>query len=205
MKEKLKEILKDLEIENVDSIVDDIAKEMALLTVPKNKYNDLSERLKSIQNEKTTIETELEELKTKNLSDEDKKTKELADFEKKSKALSIELNKVKAKEIFKDASIDEEKIEELLVKVVSEDEKTTLDLANSFAEILKTKVDETQKQTETNLLENTPKPNVKVLPNEPKKYTKEDFIKMSYLEKKNLLATDKEQYNQLISEISTGE
>lgn len=205
MKEKIKEILKEQEIENIDGIVDDIAKEIALLTVPKNKYNDLSERLKSVQNEKITIETELEELKTKNLSDEDKKAKELADFEKKSKALSMELNKVKAKEIFKDANIAEDKVEELLEKVVSEDEKTTLDLANSFAEILKTKVDETQKQTETNLLENTPKPSVKTQPNEPKKYTKEDFINMSYLEKKNLLATDKEQYNQLISEISTGE
>lgn len=205
MKEKIKEILSEFELENVDSIVDNIAKEVALLTVPKNKYNDLSDRLKSVQTEKETVESELEDLKNKNLSEDERRTKEQADFEKKTKQLSIELNKVKAKEIFKDANIEEEKINELLEKVVSEDEKSTLSLANSFAEILKNKVDETQKQTETNLLENTPKPSVKAQPNEPKKYTKEDFINMSYLEKKNLLSTDKEQYNQLISEISTSE
>lgn len=205
MKEKIKEILSEFELENVDGVVDNIAKEVALLTVPKNKYNDLSERLKSVQTEKETVESELEDLKSKNLSDDERRAKEQADFEKKSKALAVELNKVKAKEIFKEANIEEDKINELLEKVVSEDEKSTLALANSFADILKTKVNETQKQTETNLLENTPKPSVKTQPNEPKKYTKEDFINMSYLEKKNLLSTDKEQYNQLVSEISTSE
>ena len=205
MKEKIKEILSEFELENVDGVVDNIAKEVALLTVPKNKYNDLSERLKSVQTEKETVESELEDLKSKNLSDDERRAKEQADFEKKSKALAVELNKVKAKEIFKEANIEEDKINELLEKVVSEDEKSTLALANSFADILKTKVNETQKQTETNLPENTPKPSVKTQPNEPKKYTKEDFINMSYLEKKNLLSTDKEQYNQLVSEISTSE
>lgn len=205
MKDKIKEILSELELENVDNIVDKITKEIALLTVPKNKYNDLSDRLKNVQEEKTTIETELEELKSQNLSDEDKRKKEQEDFDKKTKELSIQLNKVKAKEIFKEAKISDEKIEELLQKVVSEDEKNTLDLANSFAEILKTKVDDTKKQTETDLLENTPKPNVKTQPNGSKTYTKEDFLKMSYSEKKNLLNTDREQYNQLLSEISMGE
>lgn len=204
MKEKIKEILSDCEIENIDAVVDNISKEIALLTVPKNKYNDLSERLKSVQAEKTTVEAELEELKTKNLSEDEKRAKEQANFEKKSKELSKELNKIKAKEIFKDAKIDEEKIDDLLKKIVSEDEKNTLELANSFADILKSKVVETEKEIDANLLENTFKPNVKTQPNEPKKYTKEDFIKMTYLEKKDLLATDKEQYNQLLSEISNG-
>lgn len=205
MKDKIKEILSELELENVDEVVDSIAKEVALFTVPKTKYKDISDRLKSVQSEKDDVESELEELKSKNMSEDDKKAKEYADFEKKKKALDKELNKVKAKEIFKNANIDEDKIEDLLEKVVSEDEKSTLELANSFAEILKGKVDETQKETETNLLENTPKPSVKEQTNEPKKYTKEDFIKMTYLEKKNLLSTDKEQYNKLLSEISTGE
>lgn len=205
MKERIKEILSDLELENVDDVVDNIAKEIALFTVPKTKYKDISDRLKSVQSEKDDVELELEELKNKNMSEDDKKAKEYAEFEKKNKALSKELNKVKAKEIFMDAKIDEDKIDELLEKVVSEDEKSTLSLTNSFVEILKEKVDETQKETETNLLENTPKPSVKTQVNEPKKYTKEDFINMSYLEKKNLLSTDKEQYTKLVSEISTGE
>ena len=202
MKDKIKEILEPLGIEDVDSVVDNIAKELALLTVPKNKYNDISERLKNVQSEKTEMELELENIKTQNMTDEEKRAKEQAEFERKTKELSVELNKVKAREVFKNANIDDDKIEELLGKVVSEDEETTLELANSFADILKTKVEDTKKTIESNLLSETPKPNVKSQPNEPEKVTKEDFLRMSYSDKKKLFNDDKEQYNQLMSEIS---
>ena len=205
MKEKIKEILSELEIEDVDKTVDNIAKEMALLTVPKNKYNDLSDKLKKVQGEKTTIEEELEDLKSKNLSDEEKVAKQQELLEKKAKELSKELNSVKARKIFQSANINEEKIDDLLAKIVSEDEKATLELANSFADILKANTETIQKQTEASLLENTPKPNVKTEANHQKKYTKEDFKRMSYSEKKDLFSTDREQYNQLLSEMSTSE
>lgn len=205
MKEKIKEILSEKEIENVDEVVDEIAKGLATLVIPKDKYNDLSEKLKTANSEKEAIQTELDELKNQNLSDEEKRTKEQADFEKKTKQLSIELNKVKAKEIFKEANIDDEKIEELLGKVVSEDEKTTLDLANSFAEILKNKVEATKKETETDMLDNMAKPNVKTKPNQPKEITKEDFLKMSYSERKDLYFSDKELYEKLTAEDNSNE
>ncbi len=205
MKDKIKEILEGLGIEDVDGTTDTIAKEIALLTVPKNKYNDISERLKNVQAEKTEIELELENVRTQNMTDEEKRAKEQAEFEKQKKELSVELNKVKAREVFKNANIDDDKIEELLGKVVSDNEETTLELANSFADILKTQVEDTKKTIESDLLSNTPKPDVKSQPNEPEKVTKEDFLRMSYSDKKKLFSTDKEQYNQLMSEISSSE
>ena len=95
MKEKIKGILAELEIDNVDEVVDNIAKEVALHTVPKDKYNDVSNRLKNVESEKSTIETELEDLKNKNLTDEQKLAKDQADLEKKTKELNKELNKLK--------------------------------------------------------------------------------------------------------------
>ena len=205
MKEKIRGILAELEIENVDEIVDKVAKEVALYTVPKDKYNDLSNRLKNVQTEKENTESELEDLKNKSLTDEQKLAKDQADLEKKTKELNKELNKIKAREIFKNANINDEKIEELLGQVVSDDEKTTLAIANSFAEILKNSNADAQEKREIELLEKTPKPSVKTNSTENKKYTKEDFIKMTYTEKKDLLSTDKEQYNRLMTEVSTGE
>lgn len=202
MKEKIKGILAELEIDNVDEVVDNIAKEVALHTVPKDKYNDVSNRLKNVESEKSTIETELEDLKNKNLTDEQKLAKDQADLEKKTKELNKELNKLKAKDIFKNANIADDKIEELLGKVVSDDEKTTLDLANSFADILKTNTEAAKAQASADLLTSTPKPSVKADSSNSKTYTKEDFIKMSFQEKKDLFATDAEQYNSLVAQMN---
>ena len=202
MKEKISEVLNDEAYETVEEKTDAIAKEIAKLTVPKDKYNKMSERVQSLETEKSDLESELEDIKTKSMTDDEKFKKQQEDYDKKSKQLSIELNKVKAREIFKNAEIDNEKIDDLLEKVVSESESKTLELANSFVDILSVKIDETQKKTETNLLENTPKPNIKAGNQDPKVISKEDFINMDYSEKKTLLATNPEQYNQLLSEIS---
>ncbi len=196
MKEKIKEVLNGLEIENVDNTVDDIAKEVALFTVPKDKYNSLSDRLKNLETEKNDVQKELDELKTKSMTDEQKQAKAQADYEKKTKELSMELNKIKAKDIFKNANIPDEKIDELLEKVVSDDEKKTLDLANSFADILKVETDKTKKEVEEDILQQTKKPDAKTDGNGVKELTKEDFLKMSYSERKKLYFENQEQYNE---------
>lgn len=198
MKEKIKEILTGLNIDDVDSIVDTLAKEIALLTVPKDKYNSLSDRVKSIESEKATVQEELDNLKEKSMTDEQKQAKVQENYEKKTKELSIEINKMKARNIFQNANIEESKIDDLLEKVVSDDETKTLELANSFAEILKVEVDKTKTKTESDLMLNTPKPSIKNDSAGKKELTKEDFLKMSYSEKKELFLTNPEQYNEFI-------
>ena len=198
MKEKIKEVLNGLEIENVESTVDEIAKEVALFTVPKDKYNSLSERLKNLENEKNDVQKELDNLKEKSMTDEQKQLKAQEDYEKKTKELSIELNKIKAKDIFKGANIPDEKIDELLEKVVSDDEKKTLDLANSFADILKVETDKTKKKMEEDILQETKKPDTKGDDNGRKELTKEDFVKMSYSARKSLYFENPDQYNEFM-------
>lgn len=204
MKEKIIEILKDESLTTPEEKSEAIAKGLATLVIPKDKFNSLSEKNKALESEKESIANELEELKTKTMSEEEKKTKEQEKFEKQRKELSLELNKIKAKEIFKDANIAEDKVEELLGKVVSDDEAKTLELANSFASILKTNTENAKKEAETGLLEDTPKPAVKAKANGNQATTIEDFVKMSYSEKKQLFESNPDQYNQLTEQEING-
>lgn len=201
MKEKITEILNDETLETTEDKVEKLAKELALLTVPKDKYNKLSERVENLETEKKEIQKKYDDLEKQNMTDEELRTKELADIEKTKKELAFEKNKIKAKDLFQSAKIDEKQIELLLDKVVSEDETKTVDLANSFIEILNVKVDETKKKIETDLLTGTHKPDFKPSGNEPKEVTLEDFKKMSYGDKKKLFAEDADTYNELIKQI----
>ena len=72
MKEKIKEVLSELEIENIDETVDKIAKEVAMFTVPKDKYNNQSERVRNLEKEKNDMQSELDSLKEKSMTDEQK-------------------------------------------------------------------------------------------------------------------------------------
>lgn len=201
MKEKITEILNDETIETTDERIEKLSKELALLVIPKDKYNDLSARVKNLENEKKEIQDKYDALEKQNMTDEERKAKELAEIEQTKKELAIEKNKTKAERLFQSANIDDKQIESLLDKVVSESEDKTIELANSFIEILNTKVDETKKQTATNLLNGTPKPDVKQSGNNPKELTLEDFKNMSYGEKKELFAKDSEKYNEFIKQI----
>lgn len=201
MKEKITEVLNDETLETTEDKVEKLAKELALLTVPKDKFNKLSERVENLETEKKEIQKKYDELEKKNMTDEEIKAKELADIEKTKKELAFEKNKIKAKDLFQSAKMDEKQIESLLDKVVSEDETKTVELANSFIEILNIKVDETKKEIETDLLTGTRKPDFKPSGNEPKEITLEEFKNMSYGDKKKLFTEDSEKYNELIKRI----
>lgn len=198
MKDKIEEILKGLSLEGLDTedVTNQITKVVALHTVPKDTYNDLSKKFKNEESARTSLESELEGLKTKSaeLTTENAR---LDALEKEFKAEKIKNNRLQAKTIFKEANIADDKIESLLDQVVSEDETKTLKLANNFADILKTKVDETKKVAESDNLQNMAKPTVKSEGNATKEVTKEDFEKMSYAERKELFLSDVETYNRL--------
>ena len=99
MKEKITEILNDETIETTEDRVEKLAKELALLVIPKDKYNKLSERVEKLESEKKEAQEKLDELEKKNMTDEELKTKELAEIEKTKKELSFEKNKLKAKDL----------------------------------------------------------------------------------------------------------
>lgn len=200
MKEKITEVLNDETLETVEEKVNKIAKELALLVIPKDKYNKLSERVDSLETEKAELQEKYNALEKQNMTAEELKAKELEDLAKQKKELALEKNKIKAEGLFTKANIDEKQIETLLDKVVSDDETKTVELTNSIIEILNAKIEDTKKQTTTSLLTGTQKPVVSTNGNDAKAITLDDFKKMSYGEKKNLLLTDKEKYNELVQQ-----
>jgi len=80
MKEKITEVLNDETLETVEEKVNKIAKELALLVIPKDKYNKLSERVDSLETEKTELQKKYDALEKQNMTAEELKTKELEDL-----------------------------------------------------------------------------------------------------------------------------
>ena len=101
MKEKIKEVLSDETLETVEEKVDKLSKELALLVIPKDKYNKLSERVDNLEKEKNELQSKYDDLEKKNMTAEQLKEKELQEIEKQKKELAIEKNKVKAEALFK--------------------------------------------------------------------------------------------------------
>jgi len=69
MKEKITEVLNDETLETVEEKVNKIAKELALLVIPKDKYNKLSERVDSLETEKTELQKKYDALEKQNMTD----------------------------------------------------------------------------------------------------------------------------------------
>lgn len=195
MKDKIIEYLNGLGIEGFDSntATDEIAKIVAIHTVPKDTYNSLNTKFKNETTLREQAEADRDSYKSQaDLAD--KNTSELDKVLKQNAELSKEMNKMQARRIFEKAGLDEDKIESLLPKVVSDDSKSTIELTTSIADMFKASKEETKKAVEDDLLKSTPKPQVKNASEENKSMTQSDFNKLSYAEKKELFLTDKETY-----------
>jgi hypothetical protein len=202
MKDNIEEILRNANLSediDVSELTSKITKEVALHTVPKSTYNELNQKYKNEQATNTSISEELEGYKA-TAKTVPQKENELAEALKSNKELARTVNRLQAKEILREANISNEKIDELLEQIVVEDTDKTLQLAQSFASVLKKEIDDTKKSTEEKLLKNTPKPNVKTPEEGDKSITKEDFLKMTYSEKKELFKTNKDLYDKFTSE-----
>ena len=163
MKEKIKEILAETDIEDVESIVDNIAKSVALFTVPKDKYNGLSERVKNIETEKADIETKYNDLCKQNMSAEDlqkAREKELADREAKIIERENEsiVERLLAKSGISEETYGADEYSNLVKSLRGSNESETTQKANSFLTILSKQKETVEKETTTKLLQNTPKP-----------------------------------------------
>lgn len=191
---KIKEVLNNEELTQVDEKVKAIIEAVGEF-IPKGKFNELNKKYKDLEREKASLLEEFEDFKKSKMTEDEKKEAELKKFEQDKIELAKKLNEVKAREIFVNAGLNQEKINELLAKVVSEDSEKTLELANSFVEVFKEIKETTKKETITDLLKDTPQPVVNN--SNGKEITKEDFIKMDYSEKKQLFIENPELFNKL--------
>lgn len=160
MKEKITEIWNNAELDNE-------AKLTALLDetknfVPKARVDEYAKRVTNLENEKEQLSNEFEDFKKSKMTDDEKRVAELNRIEADKKANAITKSELAVKGLFLDNGIkitDEDvEMKETLQNIVSEDYDKSIKLANNFISLLNKTKENAEKETITNLLNDTPKP-----------------------------------------------
>lgn len=133
---------------------------LATLVIPKDKYNDLSTKLKNTETSLSTLQTEYDDFKKSKMTEDELREAERTEFEAKQKNIALKESEYAVRDLFTNANISKEKYEKILSKVVTSDKDKSVEIAQTFIELLSETADETKKQTVTDLLNDTPKPTV---------------------------------------------
>ena len=162
MRDAIENVLGDETYTTNEERVEAITKALATLVIPKDKFNDLSTRLKTTESNLTTLQTEYDDFKKSKMTDDEKREAELKQFELDKKANAVEKSSLAVEKLLLKNGIevndDDTELKETLQSIVSEDYEKSIKLANSFISLLNKTKDQTAKQTTTQLLGDTPKP-----------------------------------------------
>lgn len=162
MKEAIEQVLSNETYTTNEEKVNAITQELAKLVIPKDKYNDLSNRLKNTESEYSTLQTEYEDFKKSKMTDDEKRESELKQFEEAKRLNAIERSNLGVQKLLLQNGIEikeeDTELKETLATIVSEDYEKSMKLANSFISLINKTKDQTAKETTTKLLNETPKP-----------------------------------------------
>lgn len=162
MNDVIESILNDETYTTNEERVDAIKKGLAKLVIPKDKYNDLSNKLKTTESSFETLQNEYDEFKKTKMTDDEKKEQREKEFAEREKANRIKASELAVKGLLLDNGIkltdDDIELKETLDNIISEDSDKSLKLASSFITLLNKTKDQTEKETTTKLLNDTPKP-----------------------------------------------
>ena len=205
MNEAILKVLSDETLETNESKADAIKKALATITIPKEKFNDLSQRLQNVEAEKnnllttnTELETKYNELRTKNMTADEKAKDELEQLKKDKELVARQLSEIAVEKILTKNSITsenygEEEYKNLVNDLISDSVENSSNKANNFVKILNKQKDYVEKETTSKLLKNTPSPQTGV---DDKVVTKDDFEKMTYSEMMNFMNESPELYKE---------
>lgn len=162
MKEEIEKVLSDETLTTNEERVDAIAKSLATLMIPKDKYNDLNAKYKAAESNYTTLSTEYDDFKKSKMTDDEKREAELKQLEADKKANALKTSELAVKGLFLDNGIkvtdEDAELKETLQNIISEDCDKSVKLANNFITLLNKTKEQTKNETTTKLLNGTPKP-----------------------------------------------
>ena len=162
MREAIEKVLNDETLTTIEERVDAITKDLAPLVIPKDKFNDLSTKLKNTEDSYATLSNEYENFKKSKMTDEEKAKAEKETIEKQKTENAKMRSELAVKGLLLDNGIkisdDDVELKETLDNIISEDYDKSIKLANNFISLLNKTKDQTAKKTTTDLLNNTPKP-----------------------------------------------
>lgn len=197
-KTKIEDILKARGIEDTSELVDELAKEISMQTVPKDQFNKMSDRAKSLESEKSILETQFNDFKVKNMTDEEKTKAELLKLEEDKKAVARQLSEIAVERVLSKNGVNsetygEEEYKNLINNLISDTTDNSVSKANNFVNILAKQREMVEQETTSNLLKNTPNPQVG---DGDKVVTKDEFDKMTYSQMMNFMKESPELYNE---------
>lgn len=162
MKEEIEKVLSDETLTTNEERVDAIAKSLATLMIPKDKYNDLNAKYKTVESNYSTLSNEYDDFKKSKMTDDEKREAELKQLEVDKKANALKTSELAVKGLFLDNGIkvtdEDTELKETLQNIISEDCDKSVKLANNFITLLNKTREQTENETTTKLLNGTPKP-----------------------------------------------
>jgi len=162
MNEVIENVLSDETYVTNEERVEAIKKGLATLVIPKDKYNDLSTRLKTSESNYSTLQTEFNDYKKSKMTEEELNQAKETELAEKVKQNNIKASELAVKSLLLDNGIkvtdEDTELKETLQNIISEDMDKSIKLTNSFISLLNKTKTNTEKETTTKLLKDTPKP-----------------------------------------------
>ena len=162
MNEVIENVLNDETYVTNEERVEAIKKGLATLVIPKDKYNDLSTRLKTSESNYSTLQTEFNDYKKSKMTEEELNQAKETELAEKVKQNNIKASELAVKSLLLDNGIkvtdEDTELKETLQNIISEDMDKSFKLTNSFISLLNKTKTNTEKETTTKLLKDTPKP-----------------------------------------------
>ena len=155
MKEEMLKVLNDESLTTNEARVDAMAKAMATLVIPKDKFNEESAKRKKAEEDLANLSAKITQEPPK---EEPKQDERVVGLENEIKNLRIESNRAKVEKIFSQAGLEENDYKEDLDQMDLSDETRALAYANSVVKLLNANAEKVKKATQADLLNDTPKP-----------------------------------------------
>ena len=157
-KEELVKILGNEELKTDEERVNAINKLLAESTIPKDKFNDTSAKLKEAEERLASMSNDFEEFKKSKMTDEEKKNAEREDLQNQLLKYQIDLNRLEVEKIFESNGLTQEDYKDIEANIIGKDRESSIATATAFVNILKNKSEKVAQATKEQLLKDTPTP-----------------------------------------------
>lgn len=157
-KEELVKILGNEELKTDEERVNAINKLLAESTIPKDKFNDTSAKLREAEEKLTSMSNEFEEFKKSKMTDEEKKNAERENMQNQLLKYQLDLNRLEVEKIFESNGLTQEDYKDIEANIIGKDRETSIASANAFVNILRANSEKVAQKTKQDLLKDTPTP-----------------------------------------------
>ena len=138
MNEVIESVLSDETYTTNEERIVAIKKGLATLVIPKDKYNDVSSKLKMAEANLLTLQNEFDDFKKSKMTDDEKREAEYKQLELDKKENAKKRSELAVKSLLLDNGIkitdseEDQELRDTLENIISEDYDKSLSLANSF-------------------------------------------------------------------------